>query len=137
MNTTKKVLGIIVIVISGIMLIYNITKFSFGIINEDVLKDAVYSIVALIIGIILLVSSPNTDKAEFEAYKRMKQQEQAMLYRYANAKGKPITEYLMDDRTKLITYYDRLPQKYKQQLLERADILYRRFESEQYTNNKK
>lgn len=136
MNTARKIIGIIVTSISGVLLLLLLLILSYGIINENLIKYMVYSMLGVIIGVILIAMPNNKDRMEYEEYKRMKQQERAQLYRYADAKGKPITEYLMDDRTKLITYYDRLPSKYKHQLIEKADLLYRKFENEQYLEKK-
>lgn len=139
MKTTKFVIGIILTSFSGFFLLVFLVTLSTGILQyEETFLYIIYSILALIVGIALITSSNNDiDKQEYEEFKRMKEQERAIYYRYANAKGTPIQEYMMDDRTKLITYYDRMPEKYKRQLLERADTLYRRSENEKYLNQSK
>ena len=78
-------------------------------------------------------TTSNQERQEYEDYNRMKRQEHDMYYRYANAKGKPIEEYTMDDRTKVMGYYDRLPPKYQKKVLDEVDRIYRQFESDFYT----
>lgn len=136
MNKLRLTLGIIATAISSVILLFCLIMFTAGIFTSVTLNYTLFSLICLIIGIIAIATSGNNiDRKDFEEYKRMKEQERAIYYRYANARGTPIQEYMMDDRTKLITYYDRMPDKYKRQLLERADTLYRRSENEKYLNN--
>lgn len=139
MNKTRLILGIIATAISSVILLFCLIILSAGLFTTATLKYTMFSLFCLVLGIIAIATSGNSrEKQEFEEYKRIKEQERAIYYRYANAKGTPIEEYMMDDRTKLITYYDRMPPKYQKQLLDRADTLYRRFENEKYLdqNNK-
>ena len=138
MKTLKLIIGVTLIVVSSIiiLLIFFLTLL-FGA-DEQSIKFAIYSIIMLSIGIILLAykGENNNERQEFEEYKRMKMQEREMLYRYKDARGTPIEEYTMDDRVKLIVYYDRLPYDYKKKLVDDADRYYRRYESDKYLNKK-
>lgn len=106
--------------------------------GESEYKYMFYCVISGVVGGILMSANTTSrqERQDYEDYKRMRQQENAIYYRFKDAKGKPIEEYLMDPRTKLITYYDRMPQKYKQKLLDSADTLYRRWENEEYTTKK-
>lgn len=116
---------------------------STGNMSENVLTMLMYSVIGLIIGIVMIAGSSGIkgninkfDMQEFEEFKRYQEQQRRIYYRNANAQGKPIGEYLMDDKTKLVTYYDRMPTAYKDKLVNYADKLYREFENEEYLNRK-
>ncbi|MBP1559715.1 MAG: hypothetical protein J6C96_00505 [Oscillospiraceae bacterium] len=137
MKIALKIIGILIIVFSSLYLLFCLLIMSM---SESYGINAPTSIVLvpiiiLSVGIILTILSSKNDvnKKELEEYRRFKQQEREIYYRYADSKGTSINEYLMDDRTKLVTYYDRMPSSYRKKLVEYADTLYRRFESEQYT----
>lgn len=132
------IIGIIILSISGIMFTVLLLNMITGDLNETTFKYMLYSVIGFIIGFVLMTANTTSrqERQDYEDYKRMRQQENAIYYRFKDAKGKPIEEYLMDPRTKLITYYDRMPQKYKQKLLDSADTLYRRWENEEYTTKK-
>lgn len=133
MNKTGLVIGILLTVISGTILMICLFLLMVGRITNEQLLYGFYSVLGLIVGIVLISTSGSRERQEFEEYKRMRQNEEAMYYRYANAKGKPIEEYTMDDRTKVMVYYDRLPPKYQKKIVEDVDRIYRQFESELYT----
>lgn len=133
MNKTGLVIGILLTVISGTILMICLILLMVGRITNEQLLYGFYSVLGLIVGIVLISTSGSRERQEFEEYKRMRQNEEAMYYRYANAKGKPIEEYTMDDRTKVMVYYDRLPPKYQKKIVEDVDRIYRQFESELYT----
>lgn len=134
MNKTRLILGIIATVISSVLLLMFLIIMSVGVFSSSIASYALFSIIVLILGIIAIATSGNSvDRQAFEEYKRMKQQEQAIYYRYANAKGKPLEEYTMDDRTKVMVYYDRLPPKYQKKILDEVDRIYRQFERDLYT----
>lgn len=133
MKTTRVVIGLFVLIFSIILTINFAIEFIMMTATTSTSKYLAFSVIGILLGIVIMFSGKKDE--EYEAYKRMKEQERAFYYRYSNAKGTPIEEYLMDDRTKLITYYDRMPPKYQKQLLDRADTLYRRYESEKYLNN--
>ena len=134
MNKTRLILGIIATVISSVLLLMFLIIMSAGVISSSIASYTIFSLIVLIFGIIAIATSGNSvDRQAFEEYKRMKQQEQAMYYRYANAKGTPIEEYTMDDRTKIMVYYDRLPPKYQRKVLDEVDRIYRQFENDLYT----
>lgn len=114
MNKLRLILGIIATVISSIILLFCLILMAAGIITSSVASYTFLSIFVLVMGIIAIATSGNgIDKQAYEEYKRMKQQEQAIYYRFKDAKGTPIEEYTMDDRTKVMVYYDRLPPKYQ------------------------
>jgi len=144
MKIALQIIGILIICISGIFLLLSLLVISTGNQSEDIMKIAFYSIVGLIIGIFTTAGSSSIqqnnkksfDKQEFEEFKRYQEQQRQILYRNANAHGKPISEYLMDDRTKLVTYYDRMSANYKSKLVNYADTLYRNYENEEYLNRK-
>lgn len=138
MKVALQVFGILIIVCSGFMLLAALLSPA----TKSTTEILSYSIIGLIIGIVMVISSSNTqttnkfDIQEFEEFKRYQEQQKQIYYRNANAQGKPISEYLMDDRTKLITYYDRMSQDYKSQLVNYADNLYRKYENQEYLNRK-
>lgn len=143
MKIALQILGILIVIGSGLILIVALLALSSGNMSDSVITLLVYSIIGLIIGIVMLAGSSsmrsNTNKfdvQEFEEFKRYQEQQKQIYYRNANAQGKPLSEYLMDDRTKLVTYYDRMPQNYKSQLVEYADRLYRNYENQEYLNRK-
>lgn len=135
MKTFRLVVGIFLVSFFGIsFIVLSMFSTTTGF-NETIIKFMSYSVIAIIVGIVLLtVKGENeNDRQEFEEYKRMKMQERDMLYRYRDAKGTPIEEYQMDERTRLITYYDRLPYEYKKKIFDEADRLYRKYENDKYS----
>lgn len=143
MKMVLKALGIIIVGLTGFPFILSLFSLLNGNTNDNVIKLIIYSGIGMIIGIIIIASSSSTkdstakfDMQEFEEFKRYQEQQRQIYYRNANAQGKPISEYLMDDRTKLITYYDRMSQDYKSQLVNYADSLYRKYENQEYLNRK-
>ncbi len=139
MKVAKIILGTIILIFSAICLVYSMLLMVMENIQGLQPNPAllIFSVISLIIGITLIATSnKEKDLKEFEEFKRMKELERQMYYRYSNAQGKPISEYLMDDRTKLVTYYDRMPTAYKDKLVNYADKLYRDFENEEYLNRK-
>lgn len=129
------IIGIVILIISIVTLLPFLLMVANGDTYEENYKYMLYSVIGIVIGIALMSanSTSNSEKQEFEDYKRMKQQEQAIYYRYANAKGTPIEEYTMDDRTKVMVYYDRLPLKYQKKIIDEVDRIYRQFENDLYT----
>lgn len=143
MKIALQVFGILIIIGSGLVIIVALLALSTGNTSDNVLKLLIYSVIGIIIGIIMVAGSTSIkdstskfDMQEFEEFKRYQEQQRQIYYRNANAQGKPISEYLMDDRTKLITYYDRMSQDYKSQLVNYADSLYRKYENQEYLNRK-
>lgn len=143
MKIALRILGILIIGILFFPLIVTFYSLLSGNINDNVIKIFLISIIGVIIGILLIYYSLNKtqnfnkfDMQEFEAFKQYQEQQRRIYYRNANAQGKPLSEYLMDDRTKLVTYYDRMPTSYKDKLVNYADKLYRDFENEEYLNRK-
>lgn len=143
MKIVLRILGILIIGILGLPLIVTVYSLLTGNINDNVIKLFMFSIIGVIIGIVLIYYSSNKtqnlnkfDMQEFEEFKQYQEQQRRIYYRNANAQGKPLSEYLMDDRTKLVTYYDRMPTAYKDKLVNYADKLYRDFENEEYLNRK-
>lgn len=143
MKVALQVFGILIVIGSGLILIVMLLALSTGNMSENVLTMLMYSVIGLIIGIVMIAGSSAVkgninkfDMQEFEEFKRYQEQQRRIYYRNANAQGKPIGEYLMDDRTKLITYYDRMSQDYKSQLINYADTLYRKYENQKYLNDK-
>lgn len=134
MNKLRLILGIIATVISSIILLFCLILMAAGIITSSVASYTFLSIFVLVMGIIAIATSGNgIDKQAYEEYKRMKQQEQAIYYRFKDAKGTPIEEYTMDDRTKVMVYYDRLPPKYQKKIVDDVDRIYRQFQNDLYT----
>lgn len=131
MKAVRIILGTIILIFSAVCLVSSMLIFNLALL--------VFSLISLIIGIALIATSNKEkdfkDFKEFEEFKRYQEQQRQMYYRYSNAQGKPISEYLMDERTKLITYYDRLPSKFKKELADYADKLYRDYENEEYFNS--
>lgn len=129
------IIGIIILSVSGLIFIALLMMIYTGGGSELEYKYMVYSVIGIVTGIVLMSANTtsNKEKQEFEDYKRMKQQEMAIYYRYANAKGTPLEEYTMDDRTKVMVYYDRLPPKYQKKILDEVDRIYRQFERDLYT----
>lgn len=144
MKTAVQVIGIIIISLSGFFLLISFLILATGNQSETLMKMTFYSLVGVIIGIYTTVRASsipqndrkNFDRQEFEEFKRYQEQQRQILYRNADAHGKPLSEYLMDDRTKLITYYDRMPSEYKSKLVNYADTLYRNYENEEYIKRK-
>lgn len=144
MKIALQIMGILIICISGIFLLLSLIVLSTGNQNENIIQMTFYSIVGLIIGIYTTARTsdiPQNNKQsfnrqEFEEFKRYQEQQRKILYRNADAHGKPLSEYLMDDRTKLVTYYDRMPSEYKNKLVNYADTLYRNYENEEYLKHK-
>lgn len=143
MKVALQVFGILIVIGSGLILIVMLLALSTGNMSENVLTMLMYSVIGLIIGIVMIAGSSGIkgninkfDMQEFEKFKRYQEQQRRIYYRNANAQGKPIGEYLMDDKTKLVTYYDRMPTAYKDKLVNYADKLYREFENEEYLNRK-
>jgi hypothetical protein len=143
MKVALQVFGILIVIGSGLILIVMLLALSTGNMSENVLTMLMYSVIGLIIGIVMIAGSSGIkgninkfDMQEFEEFKRYQEQQRRIYYRNANAQGKPIGEYLMDDKTKLVTYYDRMPTAYKDKLVNYADKLYREFENEEYLNRK-
>lgn len=129
------IIGVIILSISGLMFLAIFLMVYAGDGGELEYKYMFYCVIGGVVGGILMSenTTSNSEKQEFEDYKRMKQQEQAIYYRYANAKGTPIEEYTMDDRTKVMVYYDRLPLKYQKKIVDEVDRIYRQFENDFYT----
>lgn len=143
MKIALQILGILIVVGSGLVLIVALLALSTGNTSESVLKLLMDSAIGLIIGIVMIAGSSSMksninkfDMQEYEEFKRYQEQQRRIYYRNSNAQGKPLSEYLMDDRTKLVTYYDRMPQEYKSQLVNYADRLYRNYENQEYLNRK-
>ena len=143
MKIALQVFGILIIIVSGLLLIASLLVSSTGNTSDNIITLLSYSIIGIIIGIVMIAGSSSMrsgtskfDMQEFEEFKRYQEQQRQIYYRNANAQGKPISEYLMDDRTKLITYYDRMSQDYKSQLVNYADTLYRKYENHEYLNRK-
>ena len=143
MKVALQVFGILIVIGSGLILIVMLLALSTGNMSENVLTMLMYSVIGLIIGIVMIAGSSGIkgninkfDMQEFEEFKRYQEQQRRIYYRNANAQGKPIGEYLMDDKTKRVTYYDRMPTAYKDKLVNYADKLYREFENEEYLNRK-
>lgn len=140
MNIGKKVLGIFLIIVSVLALF--LIGFSIMTGKEITDTEIITSVVLLIFLILGIVAacdkSPDRrkDRQEYEEFLRMKEQERRVLYRNADYQCKSIDEYLMDDRTKLVTYYDRMPQSYKSKLVSYAETLYRNFENEEFMKSK-
>lgn len=135
MKTARVVIGLFALILSILLTINFSLDFIIMKATESTPKYLAFSIIGILLSIVIMASGKKDE--EYEAYKRMKEQERAVYFRYANAKGTPIEEYLMDDRTKLITYYDRMPPKYQKQLIDKADLLYRKFENEKYLDQSK
>ena len=94
MNKLRLTLGIIATAISSVILLFCIILITANVFTSTTMSYALFSLIVLILGIIAIATSGNSvDRQAFEEYKRMKQQEQDMYYRYANAQGKPIEEY--------------------------------------------
>lgn len=129
------IIGAIVSIISGLALLMFLALYAGGDISDEASKYMFFSAVGIVIGIIFMSTNTtsNAEKQEYENYKRMREQEMAMYYRFANAKGTPIEEYTMDDRTKVMVYYDRLPPKYQKKIVDDVDRIYRQFENDLYT----
>lgn len=143
MKIALQILGILIVVGSGLVLIVALLALSTGNTSESVLTLLMYSAIGLIIGIVMIAGSSSVknninkfDMQEYEEFKQYQEQQRRIYYRNANAQGKPLSEYLMDDKTKLVTYYDRMPTAYKDKLVNYADKLYREFENEEYLNRK-
>ena len=135
MTKSGFIIGAIVSIISGLAFLMFLALYAGGDISEEANKYMFFSAIGIVIGIALMLANTTNEreKQKFENYKRMKQQEQAMYYRYANAQGKPIEDYTMDERTKLMVYYDRLPPKYQKKILYEVDRIYRQLQSDLYT----
>lgn len=143
MKIALQILGILIVIGSGLVLIVALLALSTGNKSESVLTLLMYSAIGLIIGIVMIAGSSSMksninkfDMQEYEEFKQYQEQQRRIYYRNANAQGKPLSEYLMDDKTKLVTYYDRMPTAYKDKLVNYADKLYREFENEEYLNRK-
>ncbi len=143
MKIALQILGILIVIGSGLVLIVALLALSTGNTSESVLTLLMYSAIGLIIGIVMIAGSSSMksninkfDMQEYEEFKQYQEQQRRIYYRNANAQGKPLSEYLMDDKTKLVTYYDRMPTAYKDKLVNYADKLYREFENEEYLNRK-
>lgn len=134
MNKLRLTLGIIATAISSVILLFCLILITANVFTSTTMSYAIFSLIVLIFGIIAIATSGNSvDRQAFEEYKRMKQQEQAIYYRFKDARGKPIEEYTMDDRTKVMVYYDRLPLKYQKKIVDEVDRIYRQFENDRYT----
>ncbi len=143
MKIALQILGILIVIGSGLVLIVALLALSTGNTSESVLTLLMYSAIGLIIGIVMIAGSSSMksninkfDMQEYEEFKQYQEHQRRIYYRNANAQGKPLSEYLMDDKTKLVTYYDRMPTAYKDKLVNYADKLYREFENEEYLNRK-
>ncbi len=133
MKTAKLIIGILLITIPAILFSICSMGLMLEEIEEESIKYLFYFIIAIIIGI-YLVSSSNTNDNKKETYVQHQytEEERKIYFRNADYKAKPITEYQMDERTKMITYYDRMPFSYQKKLSDYADTLYRRYENEEY-----
>lgn len=143
MKIVLQIFGILIVIGSGLILLASLLALSSGNTSDNVISLLTYSVISVIIGTVMIAGSSSMknhansfDMREFEEFKRYQEQQRQVYYRNANAQGKPIGEYLMDDRTKLITYYDRMPQNYKSELIDYADRLYRKYENQEYLNQK-
>ena len=133
MKTAKLVIGILIVVFSSIFLLLCGFILISTNMNEVALKYTFYSAIGIIIGVFLICSSESkNEKAPTYVQHQYTEEERRIYFRNANAHGKPITEYQMDERTKMITYYDRMPYSYQKKLSDYADTLYRRYENEEY-----
>ncbi|MBD5145007.1 MAG: hypothetical protein HDT21_03710 [Ruminococcus sp.] len=132
MKIFMKILGILLIIINSIGLLWGLNILGMAASYGTNVSPATLMIyfIPLIIGIILVVKS--NGRKDNNKHIKFNQNQQI----YSEAQGKPISEYLMDDRTKLVTYYDRMPQDYKSQLVNYADKLYRNYENQEYLNRK-
>ena len=134
MKTAKLIIGILITVFSSLYLLYSISIYLMAY-SYDV--DLPYSILLipitiLVVGICLIVSANKKEKAPTYVQHQYTEEERKIYFRNADYKAKPITEYQMDERTKMITYYDRMPSRYQKMLSDYADVLYRRYENEEY-----
>lgn len=135
MKTAKLVIGLLLTICSSLYLLLYLVAFllttCFGI-NNVTFPTLITPIIILTIGIFLIVSANKKEKSTTYVQHQYTEEERKIYFRNANAHGKPITEYQMDERTKMITYYDRMPYSYKKKLSDYADTLYRRYENEEY-----
>lgn len=129
------IIGIIITSVSILMFLSLLLVIITGDGSELEYKYMMYCVIGGVVGGILMSANTtsNQERQEYEDYKRMKRQETAMYYRFKDAKGKSIEEYTMDDKTKLMVYYERLPPKYQKKVLDEVDRIYRQFESDLYT----
>lgn len=129
------IIGIIIFFISVIIFFTLLSMIAKGDGSEEEFKYMLYSVVGVAIGSALIFSNSTSkqERQEYEDYKRMKRQENAMYYRFKDAKGTPFEEYNMDDRTKLMVYYDRLPPNIKKKIVDDVDRIYRQFVNDLYT----
>lgn len=135
MKTAKLIIGILLITIPAILFLLCSLALICSFIQEEDIKYLFYFIVAIIIGIYLVASADNekeNKKAPTYVQHQYTEEERKIYFRNADYKAKPITEYQMDERTKMITYYDRMPFRYQKMLSDYADTLYRRYENEEY-----
>ena len=129
------IIGVIILSISGLMFLALFLMIYTGDGSELEYKYMFYCVVGGIIGGVLMSANTtsNQERQEYEDYKRMRRQENEIYYRFKDSKGTPFEEYNMDDRTKLMVYYDRLPPNLKKKIVDDVDRMYRQFVNDLYT----
>lgn len=129
------IIGVIILSISGLMFLALFLMIYTGDGSQLEYKYMFYCVIGGLIGGILMSANTTSrqERQDYEDYKRARQAENAIYYRYKDAKGTPFEEYNMDDRTKLMVYYDRLPPEIKKKIVDDVDRMYRKFINELYT----
>lgn len=135
MKTILKIIGILMVIFSSIHLIFcfmmiNMSK-SYGI--ETKSSIAFIPVFTIIIGIILIVMSNKTisDK-DYKEYKVYKEQRERIYYDHKDYECKRYDEYLMSPQERLNKIYSELPSTEQQKIVQYAESVYKRHESERY-----
>lgn len=129
------IIGVIILSISGFMFLAIFLMIYAGDGGELEYKYMFYCIISGVVGGILISANATSrqERQDYEDYKRARAKENAIYYRYKDAKGTPFEEYNMDDRTKLTVYYDRLPYDLKKKVIDDVDRIYRKYINDLYT----